>query len=66
MSLMHRVKQVVDVKQAEAHFKEGIEKTPLEKNDVLAMIIAAFIVFLPGLLLVLGVFYSVFYLFFLR
>lgn len=63
---MQRAKQVVDVEQAESKFKEGIEKTPLEKNDVLAMIIAAFAVFLPALLLVLGFFYGVMYFFFLR
>ncbi len=36
--------------------KKLIAETPPEKNDVLAMIIAAFIVFLPVLIMVLAVF----------
>ena len=36
--------------------KELLKETPPEKNDVLAMIIAAFIVFLPVLIMVLAVF----------
>ncbi|MDD4184538.1 MAG: hypothetical protein WC251_00715 [Candidatus Izemoplasmatales bacterium] len=36
--------------------KELLKETPPEKNDLLAMIIAAFIVFLPVLIMVLAVF----------
>ncbi|MGI6392135.1 MAG: hypothetical protein ACOX16_00775 [Candidatus Izemoplasmatales bacterium] len=34
--------------------KELLKETPPEKNDVLAMIIAAFIVFLPVLIIILA------------
>lgn len=66
MSLMSKVKERIDVEQIEEQFKQDMEKTALEKNDRLAMIIAAFAVFIPALVLVLGFFYGVIYFFFLR
>lgn len=39
--------------------KKNLEKTPPEKNDILAMIIAGFLVFLPVLLIVLALFWVV-------
>ena len=51
-----KVKRVLDVDRAEEEFEERMEGVELEKNDKPAMIIAAFIVFIPALLLVIGVF----------
>lgn len=63
-----KVKRIIDVEKTEEEFErqmeeEGIE---LEKKDRFAMIVAAFIVFIPALLLVLGVFLFVIWFFFLR
>lgn len=66
MSLMSKVKERINVEQIEEQFKKDMEKVSLEKNDRLAMIIAAFAVFIPALLFVLGFFYGVIYFFFLR
>lgn len=63
-----KIKRVVDVDVAEDELEkrmqeEGVE---LEKKDRLAMILAAFIVFIPAVLLVLGFFALVIWFFFLR
>lgn len=63
-----KIKRVVDVEHAEEEFErqmeeEGIE---LEKKDRLAMVLAAFIVFIPALLVVIGVFLFVIWFFFMR
>lgn len=63
-----KVKRVIDVEKAEEEFEKQMEEEgiELEKKDRLAMILAAFIVFIPALLLVLGVFLFVIWFFFLR
>jgi len=38
---------------------KNLKETPPEKNDVLAMMIAAFLVFLPVLIIILAVFIGV-------
>lgn len=53
-------------KEAEERFRKEREELPLEKNDRLAMILAALAVFVPALLVVMGVFFAVIWLFFLR
>lgn len=61
-----KVKRVIDVEKAEEEFEERMEGVELDKKDRPAMIIAAFIVFIPALLLVLGAFLLVIWFFFLR
>lgn len=66
MFLNKKVKRVLDVEKAEEDFEERMEDVELEKKDRPAMIIAAFIVFVPALLLVIGFFVFVIWLFFGR
>lgn len=63
-----KVKKIVDVEKAEEEFEKNMEKEglELEKNDRLAMILAAFAVFIPVLLLVIFGFLFVIWFFFLR
>lgn len=63
-----KVKRVVDVDVAEDELQKRMEEegVELEKKDRLAMILAAFIVFIPAVLLVLGFFALVIWFFFLR
>jgi hypothetical protein len=57
-----KVERVLDVKAIEKRY-ESEEREPLEKHDLLAMVIAAFIVFVPVLLLLLGIVYLLLWLF---
>ncbi len=66
MFFRKKINRVVDVKKAEERFQKDLEKTPLEKNDRTAMILAGLIVFVPALLVVLLVFGLVLYFFFFR
>lgn len=66
MFFRKKINRVVDVKKAEERFREDLEKTPLEKRDRTAMILAGLIVFVPALLLVLLIFGLVLYFFFFR
>ncbi len=66
MFFCKKINRVVDVKKAEERFQKDLEKTPLEKNDRTAMILAGLIVFVPALLVVLLVFGLVLYFFFFR
>ncbi len=63
-----KIKRVVDVDVAEDELEKRMEEegVGLEKKDRLAMILAAFIVFIPAVLLVLGFFALVIWFFFLR
>lgn len=61
-----KVKRVLDVEKAEEEFEERMEGVELDKKDRPAMILAALIVFIPALLLVMGVFLFVIWFFFLR
>ncbi len=63
-----KIKRVVDVDVAEDELEKRMEEegVELEKKDRLAMILAAFIVFIPAVLLVLGFFALVIWFFFLR
>ncbi|MCI6272743.1 MAG: hypothetical protein MR601_07350 [Erysipelotrichaceae bacterium] len=56
----NQYKQKLDDKQID----ENLSK--LEKDDYIAMFIAAFITFVPPILLILGIFYFVIYAFFNR
>jgi hypothetical protein len=57
-----RIERVLDVKKIEERHRTE-EKEPLEKGDLLAMMIAAFLVFLPAVLLLIGVVYLLLWLF---
>ena len=63
-----KIKRVVDVDVEEDELEKRMEEegVELEKKDRLAMILAAFIVFIPAVLLVLGFFALVIWFFFLR
>ena len=49
-----RLDRVVHIKESDEKFKQTLEKEPLEKKDIPALIIAAFLVFIPVLILVIG------------
>lgn len=66
MLFQKKVKRVIDVDKAEEKFEEQMEGEELESKDRLAMVIAAFLVFIPVLLVVIGIFLFVFWFFFLR
>ena len=66
MFFRKKLNRVLHVKEAEERFEKDIEKTPLEKKDRLAMVLAALIVFVPAVLLVVLVFALVLYFFFFR
>jgi len=51
--------------ELDEHYK-SIESVGLEKGDLLAMIIAAFITFMPILIIAMVVFYGLIWLLFLR
>lgn len=61
-----KLNRVLNVKKAEERFAKEREQLPLEKNDRLAMILAALAVFVPVLLVVILIFLFVFWLFFFR
>ena len=67
MFFQKKLKRVLtNHKEAEERFAKEREELPLEKNDRLAMILAALAVFVPALLVVAGIFFLVIYMFFLR
>ena len=61
-----RVDRVLNTSNSEADFRRRTAGEHLEKGDLPAMIIAALITFLPVLLLILGVFALIIWLFFFR
>ncbi len=66
MFFKRKIDRVVDQKASEESFKKTLKNTPLEKNDALAMIIAALLVLLPAVLIVGGFFVLVIWFFFMR
>jgi len=69
MFLPSRLKDLLGKKKAkeklDKHY-DDMEKAELEKGDFLAMVIAAFITFLPVLIITLVVFFSLLWLLFAR
>lgn len=61
-----KIKDLVNVEKAEKTFKENMKDEKLEKKGILAMLIAALIVFIPAFLIVCAVFIFFIWLFFLR
>ena len=51
MFFQKKLNRVLNVKKAEERFQEDLKKTPLEKHDRTAMILAGLIVFIPALLI---------------
>ena len=45
-----KINRIIDVKKAEERFEKERKELPLEKNDRLAMILAALVVFIPVLI----------------
>lgn len=66
MAFKSKFDKMVDVKKSEEEFRETLKKTPLEKGDLPALIIASLIVFVPALLFVIGLVLLVIWLFFWR
>lgn len=61
-----KINRVVNIRDAEERFEEDRAQLPLEKNDRLAMILAALAVFVPVFLIIVSILLLVFYLFFFR
>lgn len=61
-----KIDRVLNVRKAEERFDKEREELPLEKNDRLAMILAALIVFVPVFLVIVGILLLVLFLFFFR
>ncbi len=59
-----RLDRNLHVEESEKRFRNQVENTPLEKKDLPAMIIAAFLVLLPAVLLTFGVIVLIMFLFF--
>ncbi len=59
-----RRERLIHIQESERKFREQLEREPLEKKDVPAMILAALLVFVPALLFVIGLFFLLSWLFF--
>ena len=57
-----KIRRVLDVEGAEKRNKEE-EKEALEKGDLLAMIISAFLVFTPVILILIAIVWGLYWLF---
>ena len=61
-----KLNRIVNTEKSEVEFAERMEDIEVEKNDRLAMIIAALIVFIPTMLFVIAIFCFAIWLFFGR
>lgn len=61
-----KIDRVVNVEKSEERFRRTLEREKLEKNDPLAMVLAAVLTFLPAVAVMVLVFLAVIWLFFLR
>ncbi len=59
-----RLERNLKVEEKEKEFRSRIKDTPLEKKDIPAMIIAAFLVLFPAVLLAFGAIVLIMFLFF--
>lgn len=66
MFFKRKIDKLINVEEAENRFKKEIEEEQFNAKDIAAMMIAAILVFLPVLILVIGVFLFVIWFFFLR
>jgi len=61
-----KLKEIFGKKKTDKELNEHYEKIELEKGDLLAMIIAALITFIPVLIIILIVFFGTMWLIFVR
>lgn len=66
MIFKRKIDKLINVEEAENRFKKEIEEEQFNAKDIAAMMIAAILIFLPALILVIGVFLFVIWFFFLR
>lgn len=66
MMFNSKLTRVLNVEQSEAEFNETLKTEKLERNDVKAMLIAAFLVLTPAILGTLALFYGLIWLIWLR
>lgn len=66
MLFKEKIDKVVDVERIEREFEKNEEKIELEKNDLLALFIASFLVLVPAIIFVIGGMLGLAYLFFYR
>ena len=66
MLYKRKMDRVVDVEKSEENFRKALEKEPLEKGDLKAMMIAALCVFVPVFILVAGLMVGFSYFFMIR
>jgi len=64
--LPDRLKEIFNKKKTKEELDEHYDKIELEKGDFLAMVIAAFITFIPVLIVILLVFFGIMWLVFVR
>lgn len=63
---MFKRKKIEANKMSKEEVEKKLRETPLEKGDLMAMVIAGLGVFLPVVLIICGVFVAVIWLVFLR
>ena len=66
MFIPQRIKSILPKKKTKEELDEHYGRVELEKGDFLAMVIAAFITFLPVLIISLVVFFGILWLVFVR
>ena len=66
MSLFDRFRERLPKTKTKEELDEHYDKIELEKGDFAAMVIAAFITFLPVLIIAMVIFYGVIWLLFIR
>lgn len=66
MMFKEKIDRVIDVDKVERDFKENEDKVDLEKNDILALLIASFLVFVPVMVIIVLGLVGVAKLFFFR
>lgn len=64
--MFDKFKRLSDVEKIESEFQHTMDNVELEKSDTLAMMMAAFLVFIPGILVIITVFCGIMWLLFLR
>ena len=66
MLFKRKIDRMINVEEQEEKFRKTLEKEPLEKGDLRAMIIAGLIVFVPVVIVVVLVMIGISYFFMVR
>lgn len=66
MLFRDKINKIINVEKSEKDFEETMQNVDLEKTDLLAMLISAFLVFVPVIALFICTFVGVIWLFFFR